>query len=196
MAKYNDVTTGHMEACINRMGGMQNFLRFIGGQGEIVFKTILTFVTTMKIAGQARFVSSDHFKVDTSRNASPKIYYTGDNFKKWFGDKIEEPVDDAELAISRLKEDSRDDRIRAELGDKRLTMLSQFYAAIKAQGNGESGPLLVSGYANIFYIIDKDGEERAVHAVWGGASDGWYVNAYEVDNPDTWVAGSRVVSRK
>ena len=40
MAKFNDVTVGQMEACINRMGGMQKFLDFIGGKGEVVWQTI------------------------------------------------------------------------------------------------------------------------------------------------------------
>jgi len=40
MAKYPDVTAGQTEACINRMGGWENFLRFIGGQGEVVFKVV------------------------------------------------------------------------------------------------------------------------------------------------------------
>jgi hypothetical protein len=37
MAKYPDVTAGQTEACINRMGGWDNFLRYIGGQGRVVF---------------------------------------------------------------------------------------------------------------------------------------------------------------
>ncbi len=37
MAKFNNVTVGQMEACINRMGGVQQFLDFIGGKGQIVW---------------------------------------------------------------------------------------------------------------------------------------------------------------
>ncbi len=40
--KYPKVTAGQTEACINRMGGWSNFLRYIGGQGKIVFNTILS----------------------------------------------------------------------------------------------------------------------------------------------------------
>lgn len=42
MAKFNDVTVGQMEACINRLGGMQKFLEFIGGKGQIVWQTVAT----------------------------------------------------------------------------------------------------------------------------------------------------------
>lgn len=42
MAKFNDVTIGQVEACINRMGGMENFSRFIAGQGKIVFGQIIS----------------------------------------------------------------------------------------------------------------------------------------------------------
>lgn len=40
MAKFNDVTVGQMEACINRLGGMQQFLDFIGGKGQIMWQTV------------------------------------------------------------------------------------------------------------------------------------------------------------
>jgi len=196
MAKYNDVTAGQTEACINRMGGWDNFLRFIGGQGEIVFKTILSLITTIKLPAQPSFTTNESFKVDTSKPASPKIAYIDDNFKKWFGNRAEESVEAVELNISKLCENSRDDRILAEFGGKAVTTLSQLFALIKEQGNGEAGSLLVNGYANIFYIIDKDGEHRAVDAFWFADFGGWGVDASEVDYPSTWYAGDQVVSRK
>lgn len=47
MAKFNDVTVGQMEACINRLGGMQHFLEFIGGKGEVVWQTIATLYSVI-----------------------------------------------------------------------------------------------------------------------------------------------------
>jgi hypothetical protein len=41
MAKYDDVTVEQIEACINRMGGWNNFLSFIGGNGRIVFDSVV-----------------------------------------------------------------------------------------------------------------------------------------------------------
>src|SRR3989344_2114592 len=89
--KY-DVSTGQMEACINRMGGWDNFLRYIGGQGKIVFDTILAFVGTwIAPATTEPFVVSEKFVVDTSRKAKVKISFLGNNFRAWMLGKVEEP---------------------------------------------------------------------------------------------------------
>lgn len=60
------------------MGGWNNFLRFIGGQGRIVFDTILKFVNPeIKVSARDRFVVADNF-----RKGVAGIYYVGDNFQK------------------------------------------------------------------------------------------------------------------
>lgn len=48
MAKYPDVTAGQTEACINRIGGWPDFLRFIGGEGRVVFETLPTAIEPLK----------------------------------------------------------------------------------------------------------------------------------------------------
>lgn len=47
MAKFNDVTVGQIEACINRMGGMPQFLDWIAGKGQIVWQTIATLYSVV-----------------------------------------------------------------------------------------------------------------------------------------------------
>lgn len=193
MAKYNDVDIGQMEACVNRMGGMQNFLSFIGGQGEIVFKAILALVAVVKIPAQPRFVASEEFVVNTSDKAEVKIAFIWDGFKP-FLKKVEEPTEEMELRVSSLTKDSLDEPILAELNNKARVSLSQFYAMLKKQGRGQKdGPLLVNGYANIFYI---EGEASlVVRAYWDAEVGGWGVGAHSVQDPDGWGAGFQVVSR-
>jgi len=196
MAKFNDVTAGQTEACINRMGGWGNFLRFIGGQGEIVFKTILLLITSIVVPAQSRFVARDHFIVDTGKTAKVKIAFVGNDFRNWFIDKIEDPTTETELAFHKLEENSRDDRILAELGDRQETTLSQFCALLAEQASGEEGALLTNGWANIFYIRDAKSILRAVIAYWLADRGGWDVRARSVVHVYEWHAGHQVVSRK
>ena len=59
---------------------------------------------------------------------------------------------------------SVDGPILAELGGeaKAETTLTEVYSLMEAQKNGENGPLLTNGYANIFYVRDVNGALRAV----------------------------------
>ena len=187
MAKFNDVTVGQMEACINRMGGMENFLRFIGGAGELVFRLLSLVtreITVSSVSAREKFVVADHFK-----KGNAGIYYLGDNFKKWFGSKVEENVPAATLSSHQLTQNSVDGPIKAELGEGHETFLTWLFQMIEAQADGCEGELLVNGYMNIFYI---DG--RVVCARWD-AGYGWHVNAYEVSYPYAWRDGFRVFSR-
>ncbi|OHA91408.1 MAG: hypothetical protein A2758_03055 [Candidatus Zambryskibacteria bacterium RIFCSPHIGHO2_01_FULL_49_18] len=150
MAKFNDVTVGQMEACINRMGGMENFLRFIGGAGELVFRLLSLVtreITVSSVSAREKFVVADHFK-----KGNAGIYYLGDNFKKWFGSKVEENVPAARLLSHQLTQSSVDGPIKAELGEGHETFLAWLFQMIEAQEDGREGALLVNGYANIFYI--------------------------------------------
>ena len=203
MAKYPDVTAGQTEACINRLGGWQNFLRFIGGSGRIVFDSILELVTTVGIPALEEFRPAQKFKVDTSSNARVKIGYIGDNLRGIIARMKSEPAQtEGELAIHRLTQNSVDAPILAELEDKAVTSLSTLWILLEKQGNGEEGSLLTTGFANILYISEEgeknDGEKEivvwAVRAGWY-AESGWDLSAYPVTSPDRWSADGQVVSR-
>lgn len=185
MSKYNDLTVGQSEACINRMGGWENFLRFIGGQGRIVFDTILELVNPkITVSARDRFVVADNFK-----KGNAGIYYLDDNFKKWFEIKVETKVPAARLSSRKLMQSSLDGPIKAELGENHEMFLAWLFEKIEAQADGREGESLVNGYANIWYVYG-----RVVYACWGTGA-GWYVTAYEVTHPDPWSAGFLVFSR-
>jgi len=181
MAKYNDVSAGQTEACINRMGGWENFLRFIGGQGRIVFDTILTLIRTVRIPAQpAVTTSADYFK-------EAGVAWMSDNFQSQFLGLEVEASERTEFAIRKLEQSSLGAPILVELGDKAETPVSQFKAFLA--GNRESSEFY------IFYLKGKDGNLWVVSAYWNSDLDGWHVYASSVGRPLGWDAGSRVVSR-
>lgn len=142
-----------------------------------------------------KFEAETMFVEDTSKDAEIQIYYLGPNFKQNFGKKIETDVERAELRAHTLLEASLDKEIKKEFGGQYpVISLATFRAALKQQGRGQKGFLLVNGYANIAYIEDDNGTVWAVRAVWN-SGDGWNVEAYSVDNPNRWDVGSQVVSR-
>lgn len=185
MIKNSELTLGQIEAVVNKLGGMDGVRRLLAGTVEIVIKSILELVKPdIKVSARDRFVVADNFK-----KGNAGIYYLGDNFKKWFGDKVETNVPTATLSSRILTQSSVDDPIKAELGENHETLLSWLFEKIEAQADGREGELLVNGYANIFYI---DG--RVVRVFWD-AGYGWYVFARGVTDPDSWYAGFRVFSR-
>ena len=198
MAKYADVTAGQTEACINRLGGWDNFLRFIGGEGKVIFETIVNLLlaplgTILIPTSSGQFIVRDNFVKDTSKNAKVKISYVGDNFKAWFGGMIETPKGETTLRYSKLLKASIDGPILAELGNNAEVSLQHIFALMEMQKNGEAGFLLNNGWANIFYIRDKDGVLRTARVYWN--VEGWRVNAYEISNPSGWCVGIRVFSQ-
>ena len=200
MAKYPDVTAGQTEACINRMGGMNNFIRFIGGEGKLVFEeviravvSLLEFISTINIsATTGRFVTRDKFKL---KKNSGICSYLGDNFTNWFLGKIEEPIGEQTLRYAKLRKSSLDSPIISELGgeEKAETTLAEVFSLMDKQFSGEEGVLLTNGWANIFYVKDRSGVLRSVIVYW--YDGGWGADAYEVSYPYGWHAGNQVFSR-
>ena len=138
------------------------------------------------------FVARKHFVVG-SREVH--ISYVGDNFKRWFSDKTEEPASEQSLRHGLLRKSSVDGPIITELGGEGAveTSLAQIWWLMKQQPHGEDGTLLTNGYANIFYVKDQNGGLRAVLVHWH--DDGWYVLAHSVEYPDAWRDGLQVFSR-
>ncbi len=180
------------------MGGWDNFLRFIGGSGEVVFKSILTFLRDVTIpASTERFIAREKFVVDTSNTAEVRIGFVGDDFQKHFLGKIEEAQCKVTLSIHSLEKASVDGPIRTELGrDREVTTLRCLFHLLSLQGNGQEGALRINGYGSILYIEDEDGNPWSVYVFWSSGSGGWVVSAHSVEDPNEWSAGGKVVSLK
>jgi hypothetical protein len=85
--------------------------------------------------------------------------------------------------------------IMTELREKVESWLAHLHQLIKAQAQGQSGPLLTKGYANVAYIIGDDGNLWAVCALWDSGNRGWHVDATSIENPYEWHVGIRVLSQ-
>ncbi len=151
--------------------------------------------TATVVATTTSFVARDRFVVNTKKNAPVKISYLGDNFNDWFLGKEEQPFGGSTLNHRKLSRSSVDGPIIAELGGeaKAETTLTELFSLMEAQKNSESGPLLMDGYANIFYIREAKGVLRTVGAFWDGG--GWSVCAFPVGDPDEWRGARQVFSR-
>lgn len=151
---------------------------------------LLDFVEIVEIPSTGKFAVDDHFTKDSKE---VKIAWIGDNFRNNFSSKVEEAQAETTLRVSKLKKNSLDMPIIAELGSRTETTLANIWQMLKKQANGEFGKLLVNGCANIFYVRDAKAVLWAVGVDWCG--DGWYVFARSVTLPGEWHEGRQVFSR-
>jgi len=136
-----------------------------------------------------KFIAKDKFVVNTKKNAEVKISCVGNKFINWFLEKTEEPFSGSTVWGRKLKKDSVDGPILAELGgqEKAETTLFELFATMKRHGQ-----LFNDGRGNIFYIRDITGILRAVVLNWNGG--GWRVGACSVDDLDGWFTDDCVFS--
>jgi hypothetical protein len=195
--KYGELNLGQIEAIVNKLGGMDGVQRFLAGTSEVIAKGLFErLATTIAIPTVASFTSSGFFIIDTSKKATVKISRLGDNFKKHFLPKVEKNEVAAEdLAINKLLEYAYDPAIITALGGEAKVeiTLGQFFSAFAKQPNGEAGPLLTNGYANVGYIRDIEGVLWAVDGFWDGG--GWDFEASPLDRPDGWLDVNQFLSR-
>jgi hypothetical protein len=198
--KYGELTLGQVEAIVNKLGGMDGVKGFLSGAlvvTKVVVNKLLEFVGTVSVSAAEKFVTADHFKIDTSASAEVKIGCLGHEFHSWFLGKTEEPSDETELQYQRLCRRSLDQPILDELGNAAETTLSMIWELLKLQPNGESGSPLTNANANIFYVRDANGVLRAVSVYWHHGCGGWGVDAFSIEYPFGWGWHSdiRVFSR-
>ena len=118
-----------------------------------------------------------------------KIGYISQKFKDNFSGMEVKMPKKLKLEHKVLEKPMIDKDILREWKPKEAT-LGELAWAMK---NPEKAEMLMSGYANIFYIRDKINTLWAVRAYWGG--DGWVVSVYSVADRGAWPAGSQVLSQ-
>lgn len=119
--------------------------------------------------------------------------WIGPDFLAEFGDMAIAERNGYEMEMYELLKNSVDGPIRAELPANHSTDPAALWGLLVEQPRGGDGHLLVNGYANIFYMPNKDGVTRAVDVT--RRDDGWYVGAYSVGHRGGWSQGGRVFSR-
>ena len=192
--KYGAERNGATNADLKALSSGDMFaliLPILRGYGRVVVD-ILQKIGETNFPGAKKFVAKENFKLKKDGGICS---YLGSNFTAWFMGKVEDDVAPSTLTYAKLTKNSKDDAIVASLGgeDKAKTSLVEIFHRISLQPNGETGSLLTSGWANIFYVEDVNGVLRAVDVYW--RDDGWRVVANPVDGPDGWGADRLVFSR-
>lgn len=162
--------------------------------------SLLEEVAKTKTSPRKVFKAADFFKEENQPNGIR--FWLGDNFKnhvlKLNGTgKIELDVPAGDLTIYRLRKNSVDKPILAELGGEETVeeFLAYMAELIEKQAKGEQGILLTNGYANIFYIKDDNGTLWAVFCYWYSGCSEWRVEADPITDPDGVGADVQVFSR-
>lgn len=133
-------------------------------------------------ADTAPFIIKDQFK----KGGALRISMVWEEFRRRYFGKVEQPGQPIRLRKYRLLSFAPDGPIIAELGgeDKVQSTVAAAYALMRKQPNGEAGFLQTNGFANIFYVKDKEGVLCAIRTGW--ASDGWVIDAIPVADPLAW----------
>lgn len=170
----------------------------LGAEVALVDSALLEPVTFLNLSAVEAFSAKEKFAIGTQDGVV--IGWHGDNFKKHFLNgvgKNEIDVPEVQLRVHKLRKGSVDGPIIKELGGEEIveTNLATMFEAMKKQGSGQAGDLLVNGYANIFYIRDDNGTLWAVFCRWYSDYRYWLVEAFPVTSPNDWVADYQVFSR-
>ena len=156
------------------------FLLVVRERAEVVVKSILTLLRTVRVSAQPTITASEEYFNEAG------VVLANDTFQTEFYGLEVLATEEAELAVRKLEEESFDAPILAELRDKAEISASQFRAFLAA--NRESREWF------IFYLSGRNGL-WAVDARWLVDDGGWGVIADSVAGPLGWYQGVHVVSQ-
>ncbi len=154
--------------------------------------SLLKLVTTVPVHAVPRFVAADAFE---KHNPDGIKFFLEPDFRQYFLGKVEEGVPAGVIALHALKRDAQDAPIMAELGDKVHITLAHFYQLIKAQAQGQAGPMFTNGCRNIAYIVGDDGNLWAVSAYWHSNVHVWFMDVQLAEDLFEWNRGDQVLSQ-
>ncbi len=137
------------------------------------------------------------FKADDTffnEKSGVKMVTHGGDFTSWFTGKVEEDAPGEMLVPFTLTRNANDSEIIADLGGEAVAevTLTEIWRLMVAQANGGEGALLNNGWANIFYVRDREGVLRAVCVGW--SDGGWHAGASALGGL-RWRDGRQVFSR-
>jgi len=171
--------------------------KILVGVGKVKNELKLKFLSVLK---ESISISTSVFNKSLfASNTVPK-YYIWDNFKKWILDKASDLIPEFKGTLKSLKlsKNMNDSEILTEIGESNIFSIDEACAILKAlterQPNGETGDLIVTGYANIIYVrLDEKTVVPAV-ASWSSGYRKWHLDAHSFGD-DSWLAGFVVLVR-
>jgi hypothetical protein len=121
------------------------------------------------------------------------IRWFGDNFRELFMNKLLKGAPAGNLDLHQLVENSTNQQLKDELGDKSVSPLAYLLSLVEQQKQGGPGPLLTNGYANLI-VVEVADSVWVVCVIWGSRYGYWRVGAGPRESPSCWLAGGQVVS--
>jgi hypothetical protein len=162
---------------------------------------VLRFIDEITLPARTeQFVPRANYVVNTKRDSHVKICYIDPDFTAWFGDKIEEPTAGTTLRCHAFNRPSMFVPAMKEVegaGFVTETMPSQLFSMLEQQPDGPKsklGLLRTNGYANLFKMIDVNGNARLVLVFWHDECVGWSVRARGALDSDRWSGEHRFFS--
>lgn len=205
-------TAGFSADHITKLGQLGNnlgqIIAYLDGKAEIVLKkveetvvTILAFVRTVAFPSIAGKKTKDCF-------TNKKIFgYRDSDLDNWLP-KNQPDETEGKFSAQQLTQNSTFkqttesflgvsgdiDFLAKTLKDLgHITTLPVIESLIERQEAGEDVGLLTNGWANFFFVEDKDGNVSVVYAYRDGRQ--WYVIVYRLGDDDVWIDGSRFFFR-
>lgn len=143
------------------------------------------------------------FEIDQSINPDEFLQtreglWVDSDLENWLGGTAEKITGNIESSKWKIKKDSFDKEIKSEIPSDHIYVVGEFRtiiaSAIHKQWGGKAGVLRNDGYANIFYVWNKDKTKCfAVGVLWAAGYEEWRVSVCELE--DRWRADGVVFSR-
>jgi len=196
MEKYSVEELATILGALEEVLGSDVAGQFRRGEIEISVREALGLLAPsapIMIGPLSNVFSSEFFSED---NPDVKLYIQ-DKFKERIlavAKKVSKKP--AVSLVSRdLTKPMSDSEICAEIPSNHLFSIDDLWMVaelISRQSNGESGALLLNGFANLFYF-QVGASIIVVHVSCGGS--GWSVSDWDLDEYGQWYDGDRVFSR-
>lgn len=183
----------------NVIGSLLLLLMAIGSAPKEIWRTVgmervglLSKVRSIKVSpfdDKTQFVVTEKIRWETNIGCMDNL------FKQAFMGKVEKDVSQDRITIYRLEEDAVYRAVLKELGEERKEIaLTHFFALLKKQSQGQSGPLLTNGHGNVIFIKGNDGNFWAISANWNYVDRCWGVFANSIDTPGYLFAKRQIIS--
>lgn len=179
---------------------LAGILQVIRGEAGIT-TTLLRTIKTVSLPAVEKFSAQEAFR-EYSCNNGVRISTVGTVFEQQFLGRVEENVPAANLAVNQMIIWSYWERIERELGHFAEITLAHLFEMLKAQGDGQPGPLLTDrdGRTNLFLIRRADGKLGFTDVLWDAGereswTRGWRVGCGSGGFPSGQNEGCLVISQ-
>lgn len=197
MAKNNSVPD-RIQAVWNVLGGDEGIDKILSGEIKVNLTPIAKAVGEyLESLGKVVFEIDQSVNPDEFLQTRTGLWVDSD-LENWLGGTAEKIDGNVEVSKWKLKKNSLDKEIKSELPSEHIYTTGEFRtiiaSAIQKQWGGKVGILRNDGYANIFYVWNKNQTKCfAVYVGWYAGGERWNVGVYMLESQ--WDTEGWVFSR-